>query len=424
MRLMLLNTGPVATLASGDINSPLTGTDMSNTESLVLDGENGILVERDFISKISSSEELAVEFGTEDNSTLRVIDCQGKAIIPGFVDSHTHLLWGGDRANEMQLRHNGMTYSDIAKSGGGIQKTVKYTRNFSNDGLCKLGIKRITRALEFGTTTMECKSGYGLSVDSELKLLEVNQLLSELTPMGLHSTWLGAHDVPKEISMEDYVDELIHIQLPAVVDQGFASYADVFCEPGWFSLEDTELIVKAASELGLASRLHVDEFVDGGGLALAGELGAISGDHVGHSSASARQLASESGVMQTFLPGTPYILGHDLESPLKQCIDNNWAFSLASDFNPNCRTLSIPFVGSLATHRLGLSPIEALVAVTRNPATTLLNSTDGPLAGSIRQGGPADLLILDSEYIDAWCQMPGDNPIYKTIKSGTVVNSQ
>ncbi len=238
---------------------------------------------------------------------------------------------------------------------------------------------------------MECKSGYGLSVDSELKLLEVNQLLSELTQMSLHST-------------------LIHIQLPAVVEQGFASYADVFCEPGWFSLEDTELIVKAASELGLASRLHVDEFVDGGGLALASELGAISGDHVGHSSASARQSASESGVMQTFLPGTPYILGHDLESPLKQCID--------------CRTLSIPFVGSLATHRLGLSPIEALVAVTRNPATTLLNSTDGPLSGSIRQGGPADLLILDSEYIDAWCQMPGDNPIYKTIKSGYIVNQQ
>ena len=144
---MLLNTGPVATLASGDINSPLTGTDMSNTESLVLHGENGILIERDFISKISSSEELAVEFGTEDNSTLRVIDCQGKAIIPGFVDSHTHLLWGGDRANEMQLRHNGMTYSDIAKSGGGIQKTVKYKRNFSKDGLCKLGNKRLTRAL-------------------------------------------------------------------------------------------------------------------------------------------------------------------------------------------------------------------------------------------------------------------------------------
>jgi len=422
MRLLLLNTGPVATLASGDINFPLRGTDMSDTESLVLEGENGILMDGDIVSKISTTEELAQEFGTEHNSTLRVIDCKSKAIIPGFVDSHTHLLWGGDRANEMQLRHNGLSYSDISQSGGGIQKTVKFTRNSSHDSLRKLGQKRIKRALDFGTTTIECKSGYGLSVDSELKLLEVNQLLSESTPMGIHSTWLGAHDVPRGMVMDDYVDELIHTQLPAVVDQGLANYADVFCEPGWFSLEDTELIVSAASELGLASRLHVDEFTDGGGLQLASELGAISGDHVGHSSESARQSASDLGVMQTFLPGTPYILGHDLETPLTQCVENKWAFSLATDFNPNCRTLSIPFVGSLATHRLGLSPMEALVAVTRNPSTTLLNSTEGQVTGSIREGGPADLLILDSPYIDSWCQMPGDNPLYKSVKSGFIVN--
>ena len=181
MRLLLLNSGPVATLACGDLNKPLTGADMSDTESMVQDGDNGILIDSDIIAKISQSEELADEFGTEDNSTLRVIDCKSKAIIPGFVDSHTHLLWGGDRANEMQLRHNGLSYSDIANAGGGIQKTVQFTRNISNDSLSKLGEKRIKRALDFGTTTIECKSGYGLSVDSELKLLEVNQFLSEST---------------------------------------------------------------------------------------------------------------------------------------------------------------------------------------------------------------------------------------------------
>ena len=175
MRLLLLNSGPVATLASGDINSPLTGTNMSDTESLVLDGENGIYIDGEIVSKISHTEELAQEFGTEDNSTLRVIDCKSKAIIPGFVDSHTHLLWGGDRANEMQLRHKGLSYSDIANSGGGIQKTVQLTRNISHDNLSKLGKKRIKRALDFGTTTMECKSGYGLSLDSELKLLSFGE---------------------------------------------------------------------------------------------------------------------------------------------------------------------------------------------------------------------------------------------------------
>ena len=252
---------------------------------------------------------------------------------------------------------------------------------------------------------MECKSGYGLSLESEIRLLQSTQFLSENTPMDIHSTWLGAHDVPKDMAIDDYVDLLIHEQLPAVVEQGIANYVDVFCEPGWFSLEHTELIVNAAEDFGLPARIHVDEFVDGGGLQLASELGVVSGDHVGHSSDFARQEASEAGVMQTFLPGTPYILGHELESPLKKCVENDWAFSLATDFNPNCRTLSIPFVGSLATHRLGLSPIEALASVTK-PCLYLTKSVNGKLPGSIREGGPADIVILDSVYIESWCQMP------------------
>ena len=422
MDLLLLNCGPVATLSDGDINLPLIGQQMSDIESQTIDGNNGILMSSDSIEKISQSEELSHEYGFEDTQSMKIFDCKGKAIIPGFVDSHTHLLWDGDRANEMQLRHSGLSYSEIAKSGGGIQKTVQFTRKSSFERLTNLGLKRIERAFSHGTTTMECKSGYGLSLESEIRLLQSTQFLSENTPMDIHSTWLGAHDVPKDMAIDDYVDLLIHEQLPAVVEQGIANYVDVFCEPGWFSLEHTELIVNAAEDFGLPARIHVDEFVDGGGLQLASELGVVSGDHVGHSSDFARQEASEAGVMQTFLPGTPYILGHELESPLKKCVENDWAFSLATDFNPNCRTLSIPFVGSLATHRLGLSPIEALASVTRNPASTLTKSVNGKLPGSIREGGPADILILDSVYIESWCQMPGDNPIFKTVKSGKFVN--
>ena len=422
MDLLLLNCGPVATLSDGDINLPLIGQQMSDIESLTIDGNNGILMSADSIEKISQSEELSHEYGFEDTQSMKIFDCKGKAIIPGFVDSHTHLLWDGDRANEMQLRHSGLSYSEIAKSGGGIQKTVQFTRKSSFERLTNLGLKRIERAFSHGTTTMECKSGYGLSLESEIRLLQSTQFLSENTPMDIHSTWLGAHDVPKDMAIDDYVDLLIHEQLPAVVEQGIANYVDVFCEPGWFSLDHTELIVNAAEDFGLPARIHVDEFVDGGGLQLASELGVVSGDHVGHSSDFARQEASEAGVMQTFLPGTPYILGHELESPLKKCVENDWAFSLATDFNPNCRTLSIPFVGSLATHRLGLSPIEALASVTRNPASTLTKSVNGKLPGSIREGGPADIVILDSVYIESWCQMPGDNPIFKTVKSGKFVN--
>ena len=152
-------------------------------------------------------------------------------------------------------------------------------------------------------------------------------------------------------------------------------------------------------------------------------MGTVSGDHVGYSSDNARAAANEAGTMQTFLPGTPYVLGKELKSPVKQCLNNEWMFSLATDFNPNCRSLSIPFLGSLATHRLGLSPIEALAAVTRNPATTLSASEHDGTLGSIRIGGRADILILDSEYVDGWCQMPGDNPVSSTIANGIIVKS-
>ncbi|MEE3200728.1 MAG: imidazolonepropionase [Candidatus Thermoplasmatota archaeon] len=421
MRLLLLNVGPIATLASGDVNQPLTGQDMSDVDALCLPRGNGIYVESGIISKLDDSEGLSHEFGKQNTDSLTVIDCNGKAIIPGFVDSHTHLLWDGDRADEMTLRLSGLSYADIAAQGGGIQKTVNSTRLATMDRLIQLGGKRIARAAGLGTTTMECKSGYGLSIDSELKLLEACNRLAIESQIDIHSTWLGAHDVPKDATCDQYVESLISDQLPKVAEQGLAKYSDVFCEPGWFTLEQTEQIVQAAKEYNIPSRLHVDEFVDGNGLQLASDLGAVSGDHVGHSSSQARASAANTGTMQTFLPGTPYILGYDLELPLRECVENQWQFSLATDFNPNCRSLSIPFVGSLATHRLGLNPLEALVAVTRNPATTLISSSEGELAGSLREGGPADLLILDSKYIDSWCQMPGDNPISTTIKSGSIV---
>ena len=424
MRLLLLNAGPIATMAAGDHTNPLVGADMGDRESLVSEAGLGIVIESGNITKIEDSISLESEFGSVNiNGSLRVVDCASRALIPGFVDSHTHLLWDGDRANEMALRQSGLSYTEIANSGGGIMKTVDATRNADLNRLIELGRKRIARAVSFGTTSMECKSGYGLSLDSELRLLKAIGQLSEESLIDIHPTWLGAHDFPKGVKAEDYLEELIIEQLPEVVEQGIARWADVFCEPGWYNLEQTEEVVTAAANSGLPSRLHVDEFVDGEGLALAAELGAVSGDHVGYSSDDARAAANEAKTMQTFLPGTPYVLGKDLDSPVKQCLTNEWRFSLATDFNPNCRSLSIPFLGSLATHRLGLSPIEALAAVTRNPATTLAQSEQEEISGSIRTGGRADILILDSEHVDGWCQMPGDNPVATTIANGTIVKS-
>jgi imidazolonepropionase len=215
------------------------------------------------------------------------------------------------------------------------------------------------------------------------------------------------------------LEELINSQLPAVVEQGIARWADVFCEGGWYSNDETEMIVRAAAEQGLPARLHVDEFEDSGGLALAAELGAVSGDHAAKSSLDSRQAAAESGTMQTFLPGTPYVLGNPLDSPLSKCIEEEWAFSLATDYNPNCRILSMPFIGNLATTRMGLDPLAALVAVTRNPSTTL---DDPDVTGTIVERGRADINILWSQSVDGWCQTPGENPVTTTIIAGSIVN--
>jgi imidazolonepropionase len=283
--------------------------------------------------------------------------------------------------------------------------------------LVSMGKHRLSEAQALGTTTIEVKSGYGLSVNSEMRLLEACGRISEQTRMDIHTTWLGAHDFPKGKKQSEYMDELISEQLPLVAEQGVASWVDVFCEPGWFDIDQTERIVVAAKELGLTPRLHVDEFVDSGGLALASELGSVSADHVAHSNDDSRELASKAGTMQTFLPGTPYVMGSNDYPPIGKCLDNEWAFSLATDFNPNCNSLSIPFSGSLAAHRCGIDPISALTAVTRNPSTTLGYGADIPV-GSISVGMDADLNILKGHEVEKWCQTPGMNPISSTIIKG------
>jgi imidazolonepropionase len=423
MDLLLYNAGEIATLSHGEVSKPLSGIEMVDREKLVLDSGNAILISKGIIRKISSQEELIQEFAPDfsdgKSNLVNLIDAHGNAIIPGLVDCHTHLLWTGDRSNEMNMRQNGLSYQEISIRGGGISRTVESTRSATKKYLVNLGKHRISQASMNGTTTLEAKSGYGLSVESEIKLLEASSEIPQ-DKCNLLPTWLGAHDFPKGKSKDEYVEELISEQLPLVAENKLANWVDVFCEPGWYDLEQTELIVKASKELGLKSRLHVDEFVDSNGLALAAELGSSSADHVGFSNTESRAKAHESNTMQVFLPGTPYVLGKNLGDGINECIENNWNFSLATDFNPNCQTLSLPFVASLATHRLGIDPLAALVACTRNPASTL-NSELKLNVGSIYEGGPADINILKSEYLDYWCQTPGLSPIEKTLFSGSLV---
>tara|TARA_B110000003_G_scaffold269456_1_gene300499 strand:- start:537 stop:1808 length:1272 start_codon:yes stop_codon:yes gene_type:complete len=423
MEHLIHNIGEIATLDYGDVSKPLAGIDMHNRENLVLEPGNAVLISNGIIKKIAEEDQLIEEFAPDysngNSEIINLVNAFGNAIIPGLVDCHTHLLWTGDRSNEMQMRQKGHSYQEISKLGGGIGRTVSSTRKASKKELISLGHQRLSQASLNGTTTIEAKSGYGLSVDSEIKLLQASSEINS-QECNILPTWLGAHDFPNDKSNEEYIDELITEQLPFISENKLANWVDVFCEPGWYTLDQTEKIVTAAKELGLKSRLHVDEFVDSNGLSLAAELGSVSADHVGFSNLDSRSKAHASGTMQVFLPGTPYVLGKNLGNGINDCIENNWNFSLATDFNPNYQSISLPFVASLATHRLGIDPLTALVACTRNPASTL-NSELKSNVGTIYEGGPADINILKSKFVDYWCQTPGLSPMSKTFFSGSIV---
>jgi len=414
-RQIFINTGRIAHFSVGDIRKPLVGSEMSADEQLHEAGM-GFVVEDGNFSKIAHTEEIIAEYG----SGVAMHDFGGHAVVPGYIDAHTHLLWAGDRTREVRMRQNGMSYSDIANAGGGIRYTVGETRKSSD--LYEIGRSRLATALGNGTTTLEAKSGYGLDTASEQLLLDTTNRLSEYDakyPDGIliESTWMGAHDIPSDMKRVDYVEHLISEQLPHIVEKCHPTNADVFCEPGWFTLEDTEEICKAAKEAGLKIRLHVDEFTDGDGLQLAAELGATTADHAIHSSDDARAAASNSGVLQGFLPGTPYVLGSDKWPPIQKCIDEEWAWTLASDFNPNYPSLSIPMAGSLAMHRMNIDPIASLAAVTRNPATSVFVDSPNPI-GVIIEGAIANFNVLDSEHIESWCSSPGQSGIKDTFVSG------
>ena len=416
MRSVLLDAGPVAHLATGDVFTPLAGAAMSS-DDLIEEGL-GFVIENGVFTRIAPSEDIEAEFGR-----AQAVSLNHRAIVPGLVDGHTHLLWGGDRSNEMRMRQQGLSYAEIGARGGGIRHTVMSTRALSQSELLTLGQQRLKVALCCGTTALEAKSGYGLDTETELRLLQTASALNAESHIDIHHTWLGAHDAPPGGDRADYVEELLSEQLPAVIDQGIAQYADVFCEPGWFTLEETASICEAAKQAGLKIRLHVDEFADGGGLGLAAELGAVTADHAGYSSSDQRAAAAEAGALQGFLPGTPYVLGMDHWPPVQECIDEGWAWTLASDFNPNCQSLSLPMVGSFVTHRMGVDPLSALVACSRNSGVGLKRS-DGLAHGVIVEGGVANLNVLNGVEVDGWCQTPGVSPFGATMIGGVMKEHQ
>jgi imidazolonepropionase len=357
------------------------------------------------------------------------LDAAGGTVTPGLIDPHTHLLFAGSREGELVLRQQGAGYLEILAAGGGILSTVAATRAATVPELEDHGRRWLAEMLSHGTTTIEAKSGYGLDLATELRLLDVAHRLGEEGPVDVLPTWLGAHAVPPEFrarpeGTEAFVRYLLEEQLPGVVAQGRARFADVFCELGVFTVDQSRRILDAAARLGLGPRLHADEIAPSGGAELAAEIGALSADHLATPSpegieALAGAAANGSPVVATLLPATSWFLMHETYAPARTLIERGVPVALATDFNPGTSpTASLPFVMTVACLELKLTPSEALAAVTVNAAHALGIGGD---AGSIEPGKLADLVIWrvpDHRQIPYW---PAADLVRSVIKRGRVV---
>jgi imidazolonepropionase len=357
------------------------------------------------------------------------MDIEGGTVTPGLIDPHTHLLFGGSRENELVLRQRGADYLEILRAGGGILSTVAATRAATEEQLLDHGRRWLGEMLAHGTTTIEAKSGYGLDLPTELRLLEVAHKLGKEGPIDVHPTWLGAHAVAPEFrgrpdGTEAYVKHLLEEQLPGVVAQGRARFADVFCERGVFSPAQSRRILREAARLGLQPRLHADELAPSGGAELAAEVGALSADHLAAPSpAGIDALAAAAGagrhVVAVVLPATTFFLMHEEVAPARTFIDRGIPVALATDFNPGTSpTPSLPYVMTVACLTLKLTPSEALAAVTVNAAAALGIADE---VGSIESGRHADLAIWNvptHRQIPYW---PAADLVRAVVKRGRVV---
>lgn len=386
--LAVINCSQLITLRGGE--RPRTGAQMSEISII----EDGAFVVRDGrFERIGAREEIEALI----DSNCEVVDAGGRVVMPGFVDAHAHPVFAGTRADEYEDRSRGATYQEIAARGGGIRSTVRRTRRASLDELVAAGKRYAGWFLRTGTTTVEAKSGYGLTTEDELKILRAIRRLNAETPLNYVPTFLGAHDIPDEYRADraSYVELVIKEMLPRVAEERLAEYCDVFCEERVFTLDESRRILEAARELGLKLRLHADQLSLSGGAALAAQLKASTADHLEHTDASGIMALKSAGVQPVLLPGSVYALGSSRYPAAREMIDRGLAVVLATDFNPGSSpTPSMSMVLSLASTHMKMTPAEALTAATINAAHSLGR---GHELGSIEEGKRADFCIHDCE---------------------------
>lgn len=379
--------------------------------------DGAVIIEEGIIKAVGKTEEVVSEI---DESKYQIIDASGKVVMPGFVDSHTHLVFGGYRAEEFSWRLRGDSYMEIMQRGGGIINSVKGTMEASKEELIELGKKRLNSMLSFGVTTVEGKSGYGLDYDTEIKQLEVMEELNKIHPLDIVTTFLGAHAVPKEYKgrEDDFIEFIIEKVLPVVKERNLAEFCDIFCEQNVFSVEQSRRLLSKAKEMGMKLKLHADEIVRLGGAELAAELGAVSADHLLQASDEGIKAMAEKGVVATLLPGTAFSLKEDFARG-RFMIDSGCAVALATDFNPgSCFTESIPLVISLATLHMNMTPEETITALTINGAAAIDRADE---IGSIDVGKKGDIVIHEFPSYKFLPYHIGVSTVEKVIKKGEMI---
>ena len=399
----VLNATQLVTLAGP--KSPRIGTELSE---LGIIREGGMLVRNGKIESVGPSDEIV-----KNVSDAEIVDARGRVVMPGFVDAHTHLVFAGNRLEDFERRSRGETYEQIAKAGGGIWSTVEKTRAASEGDLLAQAKKHANWFLRCGTTTVEAKSGYGLTVEDELKILRVLRRLKEAVLLEIVPTFLGAHAVPRKLTPDEYLDLVITEMLPRVTTENLAEFCDVFCESGYFDIDQSRRILSTAKEARLNLRGHVDQLTNSGGAKLMAELGATTADHLEQTDEQGIVALRKENVQPVLLPGSVYALGSSRYPRAREMIEAGLAVVLATDFNPGSSpTPSMPMVLSLACTQMKMSPAEAITASTVNAAYSL---NRGDKIGSLEPGKFANFAIFDCQdyrELAYWFGMPQALAVY------------
>ena len=383
-----------------------------NLDDVVIEGIDSIIIKDGRIISIGNS--------IKDLSIDHQIDAKQTIVTPGFIDSHTHLVFSSNRANDFLSRVSGKSYTEIAESGGGIKSSIKSLRDTSKKELIDKCLKDVNNMIRSGTTTIEAKSGYGLTLEDEIKSLEVIKDLNKIENVDIVPTFMGAHDFPPEIENRDkYISLICDEMIPEISKRKLAEFCDIFCEEGYFNHEQTKKICNTARINNLGIKLHVDEFKDSNGAYLAGELNAISADHLMESNAEGLKYMAKNGVVATILPGTTLFLGMNTYANGKQIIDAGCDIALASDYNPgSCTIYSLPIIMALSCLYCGLSVEDAFKGVTYNAAKAINRHNS---IGIIKENYFADLLFWDIETIAEIPYWFNSNNLLMVMKKGKLV---